>query len=590
MSIGMRIGRLGSAALLTTGVLGGLLPAPGTAAADRGGYRIERFHTVLTVEPNSDLLVAETIEVFFTEPRHGIYRSIPIRYTDRMGYAYSLDVRLLAVTDARGRDQGAKVSGEGRYVKIRIGDPDRSVHGPVTYVLRYRVRDALGHFVHHDELYWNATGNEWNVPMGGASAVVRLPAALPSDSLKVAGYMGRFGERGGLVATAVPEPGEVTFTASRPLAPLEGLTVGVGWPPGYVEFPGTGTRIARLAADNWIVAVPFLFLVWLVRAYRRSGRDPAARASVVVRYEPPEGVTAAELGALVDEKVDLRDITAGVVDLAVRGYLTIRVEKKDLLFGLISRGEVAFERRRDGAEEALLPHERRILDGLFAGGDTVSASDLKQEFYRHLPGIEDALYAYLTARGHFAGKPSSVRRRYVVAGILLGIVTVGIGAAWGAWRGVLFPLGMVVPLVAGFVTLGLFVLFSPAMPRRTRSGARLRNWALGFEEFVDRVERERLEANEARNVFEALLPFAMALGVAAKWARKFEGIYETASPSWYVGHTAFHGFSTRSFEQSLSSSMSQVGKNMTASPRSSSGSGGGGFSGGGGGGGGGGSW
>jgi uncharacterized membrane protein len=178
----------------------------------------------------------------------------------------------------------------------------------------------------------------------------------------------------------------------------------------------------------------------------------------------------------------------------------------------------------------------------------------------------------------------------VVAGILLGIVTVGIGAAWGAWRGVLFPLGMVVPLVAGFVTLGLFVLFSPAMPRRTRSGARLRNWALGFEEFVDRVERERLEANEARNVFEALLPFAMALGVAAKWARKFEGIYETASPSWYVGHTAFHGFSTRSFEQSLSSSMSQVGKNMTASPRSSSGSGGGGFSGGGGGGGGGGSW
>ena len=106
---------------------------------------------------------------------------------------------------------------------------------------------------------------------------------------------------------------------------------------------------------------------------------------------------------------------------------------------------------------------------------------------------------------------------------------------------------------------------------------------------MDRVEREGLEASEARNVFESLLPYAMALGIASKWARRFEGIYEEASPSWYVGHGAIHGFSTRHFEQSLSSSMSNVGRHMAASPRSS-GAGGGGFSGGGGGGGGGGSW
>jgi uncharacterized membrane protein len=145
---------------------------------------------------------------------------------------------------------------------------------------------------------------------------------------------------------------------------------------------------------------------------------------------------------------------------------------------------------------------------------------------------------------------------------------------------------LVVPVASGVVTLLLFVFFAPAMPRRTRAGVKMRTWALGFQEFVERVEKDRLETEEARSAFETLLPYAMALGIASRWARKFEGIYEQAAPAWYVGH----GFSTRAFEQSLSSSMSQVGRQMTASPRSSSGSGGGGFSGGGGGGGGGGSW
>ena len=118
----------------------------------------------------------------------------------------------------------------------------------------------------------------------------------------------------------------------------------------------------------------------------------------------------------------------------------------------------------------------------------------------------------------------------------------------------------------------------------------MRAWAKGFEEFVSRVEKERLDAAEARNAFETLLPFAMALGISSKWARKFENIYTEASPGWYVGPHLGHTFSTIAFEQSLSSSMGSVGRQMMASPRSSSGSGGGGFSGGGGGGGGGGSW
>ena len=299
----------------------------------------------------------------------------------------------------------------------------------------------------------------------------------------------------------------------------------------------------------------------------------------MVRYDPPEGVTPGELGTLVDETVDLRDITAAVVDLAVRGHLTIRVEEKKLLLGLITKDEIVFERRRDKTEEGLAPHEILILDGIFDSGDVVPAGDLKQEFYKHIPGITNALYERLTHRGFFAGKPSSVKNRYRAGGFLFGILTMLVGLGWASFRGGLFPVAAIAPIAAGILVLVLFLAFSPAMPRRTRKGVRMRSWALGFQEFVDRVERDRLDPQDARTIFETLLPFAMALGIASKWAKRFEGIYDQAAPAWYVGHGMSHGFSTRAFEESLSSSMSSVGRQMAASPRSS-GSGGGGFSGG----------
>ena len=133
-----------------------------------------------------------------------------------------------------------------------------------------------------------------------------------------------------------------------------------------------------------------------------------------------------------------------------------------------------------------------------------------------------------------------------------------------------------------------------AMPRRTRKGVEARSWALGFEEFAGRVETDKLEMDRKRNVFESLLPYAMALGVAEDWARQFEGIYAGGgSPAWYAGSGSPRGgFSTAAFQRSLHSSMTRAAQSMRSSPRSSgsSGSGGGGSSGGGGGGGGGGSW
>ncbi|GMR24514.1 MAG: hypothetical protein BMS9Abin37_3067 [Acidobacteriota bacterium] len=561
-------------------------------SADRGGYRITSFDVELTVEANSDLLVKERLVVDFAEARHGIYRTIPIRYTDPRGYLYSLDFRLLDVVDDTGAAHPTRVTREGKYVKIRIGHPNGAVQGRVVYVVRYRVQDAVAHFAEHDELYWNATGNEWQAPIDAASARVELPAPVARDEIESAAYTGVFGSREKEAIVDYPEDSVIRYRTSTSLAPLEGLSIVAAWPHGLVTFPGAVGRTMRFVRNNWIVLTPFLALVFLTRRYWTAGRDPRGPASVVVQYEPPPDLTPGEIGALVDERVDLRDLTATLVDLAIRGYLRIRVDQKDRLFGLLKKEETWFE-RSDRSWDDLREHERKVLAGIFVSGSVVSTEDLEEKFYEQIPKIRDALWEDLANRRFVTGNPSSVRFRWKALGVVAGLLTVALGYTWAAFRGAIFPHALLLPIVAGAVVAFLFFAFSRGMPRRTRKGVELRAWALGFEEFVDRVERDNLEAQRQKNVFEALLPYAMALGVAAAWARQFEGIYASAPPVWFHGNAAStSGFSTPRFERTLTTAMSRAGTGMTAAPRSqgSSGFGGGGFSGGGGGGGGGGSW
>jgi hypothetical protein len=312
----------------------------------------------------------------------------------------------------------------------------------------------------------------------------------------------------------------------------------------------------------------------------------------MVQYEPPPGITPGGVGTLIDETVDLADITATVVDLAVRRHLTIRIEERPQLFGILKRDETVFKRESPAPPGPLTAHEQKVLKALFAGGEEVDAGDLANKFYAHIPGIKDALYEGLVQQGFFDSSPARVRTKYVLLGLGAGVATGLLAAGWMALRGIGAPAAVLVPILAGALTLAVFAAFSNAMPRRTPAGVRTRQWALGFQEFARRVEGDRLErdAAEMRTTFESLLPFAMALGVAGEWAKRFEGIYQDSEPAWFTGAHAGRGFSTRSFERSLSSAMTRANQTMTAAPRSSSGSGGGGSSGGGGGGGGGGSW
>ncbi|MEI4908222.1 DUF2207 domain-containing protein, partial [Klebsiella pneumoniae] len=83
-----------------------------------------------------------------------------------------------------------------------------------------------------------------------------------------------------------------------------------------------------------------------------------------------------------------------IVDLAVRKYLVIEEIPKQHWFG-----HVDWRLSRLQNDAPLLQYERTLLEGLFATGDTVLLSSLKQKFHTKLVNVESALYDDVVARG-----------------------------------------------------------------------------------------------------------------------------------------------------------------------------------------------
>jgi len=570
---------MGCAVRLVLALLALALPA---AAA---GEAIRVFTTEIQLEADGAFTVVEEIGYDFgQQSRHGIFREIPVRYGRGRAADYRISLEVESVTDESGIAQPYQVSNSGRNLHIRIGDPERTVTARVSYVIRYRVERGILYFDDHDELYWNATGTDWQVPIDRAEAMVFLPEGAPLDLVSFNCFTGPMGAVGsdcsGRASGAV-----VSFATDRPLRGKEGLTIAVWLPKGLLAQPTALERLLSRASDYlspWML-LPLGTLLALLHLWRSRGRDPGAREAIPVSYQPPEGMTPAEVGTVLDERVDIDDITSSILDLAVRGFLEIEeIEATRFLFFSDRDFALVKKKKRDSS---LRPHEDLLLTHLFAKGNRVTVSSLKEKFYQHLPEIRRSLYKQLSgARGCFPVSPDRVRKGYAIAGGLL----LGLGFL------VLGPFSLALP-GASLFACGVIVLpLSRVMPRRTRRGRKLYEEILGFKEFVERVDGDRLERMGARSVgqFEKLLPYAIVLGVADQWADAFAGIY-TEPPSWYHSPRYTHGFAPRPFVGDLGRSLGTMGRTMSSSP-TTSGSGGSGFSGGssggGFGGGGGGSW
>lgn len=528
---------------------------------------IRDFHAELDVLPDSSLDVTETIRVDFSGAWQGIYRTIPVEYEGPGGFNYSLFVTDISSTDSDGRSLRIEKGRSGRSLNLKIfvpaaQDTSRNI------ALHYRVRDGLRPFEDHDELFWNVTGTEWDLPIESASAHVILPAGV--TGLHAANFTGYFGSRSGDAQVDVLGS-NIDVRSQRPLAFHEGMTIVAGWDKGFVHEPDSSEKVTQFLESNWPLFFPACVFVLMFSLWYTRGREPRVGA-IAVQYEPPAGLSPGEAGTLVDDQAGIRDITATLVDLAVRGFITIEEKETSHLMGLYSNKEYVFHLNKKPAEwKGVKSHELLLLSGIFeplpvAGvgvREDVALSELQNRFYKNLPRIRRAIFESLVQRGYFSYRPDIVRQAYLlVAGVSAALLHL-FGQYLAQHTGVQALSFTVAAILTGLIIAG----FGWFMPTRTVDGVRALHDTLGFENFLSHVEADHLARTpQSPQNFETYLPFAMALGVEKKWVGAFDGMLK--QPSWYqtTGAAVFHPVG---FVYSLDQMAARTGQVMASAPRSS---------------------
>ncbi len=560
-----------------------LLALPATSLSAQRSYSIEKFDARIRVNRDASIDVTESITARFVGSWNGLYRTIPVKYRTPQGLNWTLGVSLQSAQDDAGRSLRTETSRQGAYIKYKVWIPG-AANADRTLLLRYHATNGLRFFDEHDELYWNVTGDEWEVPIRAATAEVDLAPGTPG--VRAIAFNGVYGSTA-RDATVTIDGNIVRIAMPHSLGYHEGLTAVVGWDKGVVTAPTVAARTAQAVRSNWPLLIPIPVLLFAFARWRRSGADPRQRP-IAVQYEPPADMTPAEAGTLMDNSADMRDITATLVDLAVRGYLRIEEHQNPKLFGLFGGG-TSYSLHRLKTIDGLTPHEVAVFDGIFSEhGDHVELDELKDEFYKELDPIRNAIFDRLKGSGFYKNRPDKVKQNWT--GIAFGVaVLVSVGGTVFSKAFLLTPVPFVIAAVLSFL---IVILFAQIMPARTGMGARALEHVLGFEEFLRRVEAEHLKRIIIGHpeLFDKFLPFAMAFGVEKQFARAFDGIY-TQPPQWYVGPSVAN-FNVSHFSTSMSHLSTVAGTTLSSSPRSSGGSGfgGGGGSGGGGGGGGGGAF
>jgi len=456
------------------------------ALAASADERILNFHSEIRVLQDGWIEVTETIRVRAegNRIRRGIYRDFPTEYFDKLGNRYEVDFRPLAVLRNNAReDFHAQKDRNGQ--RVYFGSSSRYVeHGEHTYMFRYKANRLLGFFEEHDELYWNVTGFDWAFPIDSASATVTFAFDMPAAEISHEAYTGPYGASERNYTSRVDGSGRTYFKASGPLSAVNGLTVVVGWPKGYVVEPTRIERAGWLLKDNMNLLIALagfvLLLAYYIPVWRRFGKDPE-EGVLVTRYEPPKGFSPASLRFIRQMYYDDKVMTAAVVNLAVKGYLSIDVtEGSNGFLGIGKEAGTHSVRKTDAGTNppSLAPGENELYEGLFKEGDEVV---LENENHELLGEAKSA---------HRESLKKDYRQHYFQTNGFLNIpaIIIVIGSTAAALS--FGPSGLVIlTIIAMFV---IMVSFAIIMKRPTLRGQQLLDEMLGFKDYLEIAEKDEL--------------------------------------------------------------------------------------------------
>lgn len=613
------------------------LNASNQAQSSFSTERIISFDSDIFVRNDGTIDVTETIVYDFgPESRRGIFRYIPVEYSydgekpkdavEGSKFSRVTPFSLDEVSRDGNSDENYETFEEDSNLVIKIGDPDVTLTGFHTYEISYSLQAFINIFDQHDELYLNVTGNGWDVPIINTRATVTVEGASQDTQYQTLCFQGATGSTLTCSTDAVLQNGETIFEQGELLA-NSGMTIALAIPENIIEPQplilkenwtfASNFRINTVTIFGFLATLLLGMGIVLLLLYKR-GRDQRYVGSAIdaamgnltgkaekvplfedktgtVEFVPPDKIRPGQIGVLIDEQADDVDITATMIDLAVRGYIHIGEKQEEYSTFLGNKNtQVQYWIRKTkefANDETLYSYERDLLSALFSSKDAFYLTELTPSQGNKIYEIRESLYKEVQWQKWFSIRPDKARNRWKGIGTTAVVVSLALIFVAQYFKLGFIALGLIVPAI-------LLRLLYKRMPSRTARGTAMASRVLGFKKIFDAGEGERQAFAEKANLFIEYLPYAIVFGCAQKWAKIFEDLgfdeEQLGVRSFYSGNGLFSAIALNNAIGSFSnSSMGTLSTLHAQANRSySSGSGGfsGGSSGGGGGGGGGGSW
>lgn len=506
----------------------------------------ERYDVNLEVLPNSDILVEEIQEIAFTSGtfRFG-FAAIPLDRVETIS-----DVSVSEIINGAERPYTPNSTGEYGFTTA-VNDSNEleitwyfrpTSNSTHTYILRYRVEGGLRIYEGGDQIWWKAIPADHNFPINSATVTVTLPQTFSKSELVVDAY-------GAPIDNAsYTDRGQVVFTAGH-IPPGEELEVRVQFPHGVVQGSPPAWQSSDDVRREWgpVMGVLFgalglfllfggplaVFFLWYTR-----GRDAPVPATAEYVTEPPSDLPAAIVGTLVDEHADMKDIIAGILDLAQRGAIRMEEQKKDAFMGFGVSREFIFH--LEDESKAVYPHEKRLLERIFGKKMRKERKlrDLNKKFYTAIPDLKSMLYKEMVSKGYFTASPESTRQKYTWLGVLGAIVAFGFSFCLLVLLGD-FSAAVACPALSLLASMVALIFVGRHMPRKTPAGAEEAARWLAFKRYLENIEKHG-DLDSVKEKFEEYLPYAMAFGLERRLIHKFSKI-DTPAPTWWGPRPYYYG-------------------------------------------------
>lgn len=403
----------------------------------------------------------------------------------------------------------------------------------------YDVKGVISQTGDVEELRWFAV-NGWNAPVQKATVKVKSAGMVQNLSC----FAGALTSVIGCTSASMDHAATEADFEQDNLGQGQALTVVVGYPKGTSggdpilehRFSLASAFTLDTVTGGALGGLLVLLLGGIGLLYWTRGRDAraAGQDSKVDpvqngHFSPPDGVRPGQIGTLVDEQADVVDVTATIVDLAVRGYLRIDEQPR----GAYDAPDWMLVRLPTAPVNTLLPYEKALYDAIFEGRDAVLLSELSGSFAKHLGKVRDELYTDVVRQGWFARRPDTERTKWTTVGVILIVagLLATVGLAWFTTYGLL---GLAVIIAGGALAVG-----GQYMPAKTAKGSAALAHTMGFREYLFSGELGNVPEQHRVELFSRYLPYAVIFDGVEHWSRVVASVtgngHQADNLYWYHG-------------------------------------------------------